>query len=85
MADIEDVVRFLRPNGEWAIYGNSYEDIVFVNCEPFTKDEFNSAFTQYDTWKEKQETDALAAKTTAEAKLSALGLTSDDLKALGLA
>jgi len=33
---------------------------------------------------EAAETAALAAKTAAEAKLTALGLTADDLKALGL-
>jgi len=34
--------------------------------------------------KAQEEADALAAKTAAEARLAALGLTTDDLKALGL-
>ena len=34
--------------------------------------------------KAQEEADALAARTAAEAKLAALGLTTDDLKALGL-
>jgi hypothetical protein len=55
-----------------------------VNCEPFTKEEYEAAFDLVDAAKLQAESDAIAARSAAEAKLAALGLTSDDLKALGL-
>jgi hypothetical protein len=44
----------------------------------------NAEFIANKNAKEEAETQALAARTAAEAKLAALGLTTDDLKALGL-
>ncbi len=79
-----DVLAMLRPNGGWIMRGNEYEGITFVECEPLTKEEFEAGFAQYETWKAEQDSAVLATKTAAEAKLEALGLTTDDLKALGL-
>ena len=79
-----DVLAMLRPNGGWIMRGNEYEGITFVECEPLTKEEFEAGFAQYETWKAEQDAAVLATKTAAEAKLAALGLTTDDLKALGL-
>jgi len=84
MTKPNDVTSFLRPNGGWVQVGSDYEGITFVNCEPFTKAEYKAAFAQYDAWKAEQEAKQAAAKAAAEAKLAALGLTADDLKALGL-
>lgn len=84
MASFEQVMRFLLPKGGYAAYGEKYEDIVFIEATPFTKAEFEAAFAQYDSWKEQQEAEAATKKAAAEAKLAALGLTADDLKALGL-
>jgi hypothetical protein len=83
MTKPNDVTSFLRPNGGWVQVGSDYEGITFVNCEPFTKEEYEAAFAQYDVWKAEQEVEQAAAKAAAEAKLAALGLTSDDLRALG--
>jgi hypothetical protein len=49
-----------------------------------TKAEYQAGFAQYDAWKAEQEAAQATAKAAAEAKLAALGLTADDLKALGL-
>ena len=84
MATGYDIPGFLRPQGGWSQVGDTYEGITFIDCEPFTKAEFEAAFAQYDAWKAEQEAAAIAKKAAAEAKLAALGLTSDDLKALGL-
>jgi len=84
MATGFDIPGFLRPQGGWSQVGDTYEGIDFITCEPFTKAEFEAAFAQYDAWKAQQEADKAAAKAAAEAKLAALGLTADDLKALGL-
>lgn len=84
MAKFTEVLQFLRPDGGYVAIGETYEGIEFVNAEPFTKKEFENAFAEVDLAIAKAEADALAAKEAAQAKLSALGLTVDDLKALGI-
>ena len=84
MADNAQVLAFLRPNGGYVQVGTDYEGISFLDCEPFTKAEYEAAFAEYDDWKIQQQNEAAAKKAAAEAKLAALGLTTDDLKALGL-
>jgi hypothetical protein len=84
MAQGGEVLEMLIPTGGWYISGNDYEGIQFIECEPITKAQFEAGFAQYDAWKAEQDANAATAKATAEAKLAALGLTTDDLKALGL-
>lgn len=85
MADGGDVLRFLRPQGGWAISGNDFNSIRYdEGVAPITKQEFDAGFAQYDAWKAEQDAQAAAQKAAAEAKLKALGLTADDLRALGL-
>jgi hypothetical protein len=84
MAKSRDVLGMLIPNGGYVAVGEDYEGIQFLECEPITKAQFEAGFAQYDTWKAEQDAKAVADKATAEAKLAALGLTADDLNALGL-
>jgi hypothetical protein len=84
MAQSNEVLGMLIPNGGYVQYGSDYEGIQFLECEPITKAQFEAGFAQYDAWKAEQDTAAVAAKAAAQAKLAALGLTTDDLKALGL-
>jgi hypothetical protein len=84
MAKASDVLKMLIPNGGWIVSGNDYEGIQFLECEPITKAEFESGFPKFDAWQAEQDAKAQAAKDTAQGKLEALGLTLDDLKALGL-
>jgi hypothetical protein len=84
MATTSQVLGFLIPNGGYYAVGDDYEGIQFVDCEPITKAQFEAGFAQYDAWKAEQDSAALTAKETAQAKLAALGLTTEDLKALGL-
>jgi hypothetical protein len=84
MATGGEVLSMLLPNGGWYISGNEYEGIQFIDCEPITKAEFNDGFAQFDIWKAEQESAQVTAKATAQAKLAALGLTVEDLQALGL-
>jgi hypothetical protein len=79
-----NVLEMLIPNGGWIITGNEYEGIQFLECEPITKAQFDAGFAQYDAWKSEQDAKAEADKVTAQSKLAAIGLTADDLKALGL-
>ena len=84
MATGADVLTMLIPTGGWSITGNDYEGIVFSEATPITKIQFQAGFAQYDAWKAEQDAQAIAKKEAAQAKLAALGLTADDLKALGL-
>jgi hypothetical protein len=84
MIRASEVLEYYFPNGGWAIVGNDYEGIQFLECEPISKKQFEDGFEIVKNIKEKKASQAAAAKAAAEAKLVALGLTSDDLKALGL-
>jgi hypothetical protein len=84
MAKGSEVLQMLLPNGGWYLSGNDYEGIQFLECEPITKAQFDAGFAQYDAWQAEQDAAKAAAKAAAEAKLAALGLTTDDLRALGL-
>ena len=84
MAKINEVLGFLIPDGGYVATGEDYEGIEFIDCDPITKEQFEAGFAQYDAWKAEKDAQALAAKATAQSKLAALGLTTDDLKALGL-
>lgn len=85
MATGSDVLSFLIPNGGWYIAGDDFDTIQFIECDPITKEQFEAGFAQYDAWKAQQDAAIAAKKAAAEAKLVALGLSLDDLKALGLA
>lgn len=84
MATGSDVLTMLLPGGGWIATGDDYEGIQFIDCKPITKAQFEAGFAQYDAWKAEQDAKAEADKATATAKLAALGLTANDLKALGL-
>ena len=84
MATAEQVLTFLIPDGGYVLTGDTYEGLTFVECEPITKKEFTDGFAKYDAWKAEQDAAKATKKAAAEAKLAALGLTADDLKALGL-
>jgi len=84
MATIQNVLSMLIPNGGYVARGDKYEGIEFIECEPITKAQFEAGFAQYDAWKAERDAKAEADKAAAQAKLAALGLTADDLKALGL-
>jgi hypothetical protein len=79
-----DVLTMLLPDGGWYISGNNYEGIQFLECEPITEKQFTDGFAQYEAWQAQQDSAKAAAKATAQAKLAALGLTVEDLQALGL-
>jgi hypothetical protein len=84
MATGAEVLSMLIPAGGWIIYGDEYKGIEFIGCEPITKKQFETGFAQYDDWKAGQDAAQVAAKLSAQAKLAQLGLTVEDLTALGL-
>jgi hypothetical protein len=84
MATGSEVLGMLIPTGGWVISGDNFDGITFIEATPITKTEFEAGFAQYDVWKAEQDAKTTTAKASAEAKLAALGLTADDLAALGL-
>ena len=85
MATGGDVLGMLCPSGGWIITGDDFDSVIWVDERPrCTKAEFEAGFAQFDAWKAEQEAKAETDKAAAQAKLAAIGLTADDLKALGL-
>lgn len=84
MAKHHEVLSYLRPQGGYISNGETFEAINFVDCAPFTKEEYEATFDLVDDAKAQAEATKAEAKAAAEAKLAALGLTTDDLAALGL-
>ena len=70
-------------NTGWVVRGD--EIVVWDNTEPQPSlKEIEAGFDQYNALKADQDAKAITDKEAAQAKLAALGLTADDLKALGL-
>ena len=85
MASGGEVLQLLCPNVEYTIWGDDYDSIEWYGKSPaISKAEFEAGFDKVEEAKKQAEAEAAAKKTAAEAKLAALGLTADDLKALGL-
>jgi hypothetical protein len=84
MAKNYEVLEMLRPNGGWVMVGDDYEGIEFIDCEPLTKKEFEDGLIAVEKWRASKELDQKTKKDNAQKKLLALGLTLDDLTALGL-
>jgi len=77
---LSDAIAKIMPDAEFVITGDTLEGLVFIKPENAvipTQKEVDAVLL-------KLEKEFNTAKTTAQAKLEALGLTADDLKALGL-
>ena len=80
-------IRKLKPSAEFSFINNDYSTIKWdvLDGEAPTQAEINEAIEQVKADEAQAELDRAAKKAAAEAKLAALGLDADDLKALGLA
>ena len=79
MATGGEVMAMLRPEGGWAITGDDFDGIQFIDCTPVTKNEFEEGFAAFDAWKIQQD----AAKTSSkQSLLDRLGITADEAKLL---
>jgi hypothetical protein len=81
--DLVATIKFIRPNAEFVLQGNELEWLDTQQSKP-TESEIEAGWVNYQAKVEANKAEAIAKKAAAEAKLAALGLTSDDLKALGL-
>jgi hypothetical protein len=81
--DMRRSIAFIRPGAEFVLTNDELTWLDKTQSEPTTA-EIEAGIIAFKAADTAAETQAQAAKTAAEAKLAALGLTADDLKALGL-
>jgi len=76
----------LKPSAEFAYTDRDYKTIEWhqLDGDAPTDAEIDAAIVQVKADEAQAELDKISNKAAAEAKLAALGLTADDLKALGL-
>ena len=79
MAKSYEVLAMLIPDGGYVQFGEDYEGIQFLECEPITKAQYEAGFAQYDAWKAEQEATRATDKA---ALLDRLGITADEAKLL---
>ena len=86
MSYLTKAIRLLKPNSEFSFTDNDYSTIKWdvLDGEPPTQAEIDAAIEQVKADEAQAELDKAAKKASAEAKLVALGLDLDDLRALGL-
>jgi len=79
-------IRKLRPNAEFSFNDEDYSTVKWdvLEGDAPTQAEIDAAIEQVKADEAQAELDKAAKKVAAEAKLAALGLTADDLKALRL-
>jgi hypothetical protein len=79
MPKASDVLIMLLPEGGWATYGDTYEDIVFLEAKPLTKEQFEAGVAKYDSWKSAKDAKIESDKM---ALLNKLGISLDELRSL---
>jgi hypothetical protein len=79
-------IKKLKPNAEFSFTDNNYTTIKWdvLDGDAPTQAEIDVAIEQVKSDEIAAETKVAADKAAAQAKLAALGFTTDDLKALGL-
>jgi hypothetical protein len=81
--DLVEAIKFIRPNADFAVSDMVITWLDKKQTQP-TNEEIAEGLIAYKAKLEADKVDKAAKKASAEAKLAALGLTADDLKALGL-
>lgn len=83
--DIVKAIKHLKPNAEFSFQDNDYSTIKWdvLEGDAPTWAELESAHQQVQAAEAQAEAEAEAKRETALSKLAALGLTADDLRALG--
>lgn len=79
MATGAEVLSMLIPEGGWAITGDDYEGITFIEADPISESDFKAGFAKVDEWKASRAAQAAATKA---ALLERLGITEDEAKLL---
>lgn len=85
-ADLVKAIKYLKPNAEFSFEEADYSSIKWdvLEGDAPTQDEIDAAIKQVKADEAQAQAEKAAKKAAAEAKLVALGLDLDDLRALGL-
>lgn len=85
MLDYTLILRRKYPDAQWILNGDDYEGLIWISeSKKPTKTELDGLWSDVLQELDNEKQEALDKKAAAKAKLAALGLTADDLKALGL-
>ena len=76
-------IKFIRPGAEFILRGDDLDWLDNEQTKP-TDEQIESGWVAYQAKIERDKTEAEAKRAAALAKLEALGLDEDDLKAIGL-
>lgn len=81
---LSEAIFLLRPNAEFSFIDNDYSTIKWdkLDGDAPTQSEITAAIKLVKANEAKAEADKLAAKQSAQAKLAALGLTEDEVRAI---
>ena len=84
MITIQEAVMSLRPNVEWSMNGDDVENIIWhtPDVEPLTTAEVETEILRLEQAAVDAEAAKVAARESAIAKLSALGLNIDEVNAI---
>ena len=79
-----EAVASLRPDTEWVMYGDDVEGIIWhtENVTPLTQSEVEAEILRLQAIAESAEQEKIADRESAMAKLSALGLSDNEVKAI---
>jgi len=81
--EMTKAILFIRPNAQFSVAGDKLNWLDENQTEP-TQAEIAAGLIAYQTAQEAEAEAKATAKAAAQAKLAALGLTVEDLQALGL-
>jgi hypothetical protein len=85
MIDYTKILEYKYPNAEWTLNGSEYKGLTWLSDTPKpTKATLDNLWDEVQDFIQSKAEAKAAAKATAQAKLAALGLTLEDLTALGL-
>ena len=86
MIKLAEAINLYNPNAQWVIDGDDYETLQWHSQDipKPTLQELEALVPQVEAAKAELAAQVAANKAAAEAKLAALGLTAEDLTALGL-
>ena len=83
---ISEAISHIHPNSEFVIYGDDLDGLTFLKPKNLTvtQEQVDVALIELEQIRQDEAEAKAAAKAAAQAKLAALGLTVEDLQALGL-
>jgi hypothetical protein len=83
---VSEAISHIHPNSEFVIYGDDLDGLTFIKPKDLTvtQEQVDAALIELQQMRLVETQTKEAKKAAAQAKLAALGLTVEDLQALGL-